>query len=149
MNNTHILPPTYLLIAIVLMIVLHFLVPLVKVISFPWNLLGLLPFGAGCVLNACADRAFKKVGTTVKPFQEPTTLITDGVFRLTRHPMYVGFVLILLGIAIFVGSMTPYLVVVAFPFLLEKIFIQVEERMLEETFGETWLTYKQKVRRWI
>lgn len=96
-----------------------------------------------------ADRAFKKVETTVKPHEESTTLITDGVFRLSRNPMYVGFVLILLGIAIFVGSLTPYAVVIVFPILMDRIFIRGEERMLEETFGGAWLEYKKKVRRWI
>jgi protein-S-isoprenylcysteine O-methyltransferase Ste14 len=149
MKSKNILPPTYLFGAIVIIIILHFLFPLAKIFSFPWNLLGLLPFAAGCVLNTFADKAFKKCGTTVKPFQESTTLMTDGAFRLTRNPMYVGFVLILLGIAIFVGSLTPYLVVIVFPLLMDKIFIRVEERMLEDTFGEAWLEYKKKVRRWI
>lgn len=149
MKSKNILPPTYLFVAIVMMVILHFLFPLANIFPFPWNLLGLIPFVAGCVLNAFADRAFKQADTTVKPFQESTTLITDGVFRLTRHPMYVGFVLILLGIAIFVGSLTPYVVVVVFPILMEIVFSRIEERMLAETFGEKWVEYKKTVRRWI
>jgi protein-S-isoprenylcysteine O-methyltransferase Ste14 len=149
MNPQKVLPPTYLLIAIVIMVALHFLVPGAHIISFPWNLSGVVPFGIGCLINVVADRAFKKAGTTVKPFQQSTTLIRDGVFRLTRNPMYVGFVLILLGIAIFVGSLTPYIVVIVFPILMDRIFIRDEERMLEESFGETWREYKKKVRRWV
>ncbi len=144
-----ILPPTYLFVAIVIMLTLHFLLPEAKVIAFPWNLLGVIPGTLGIVMNLIADRAFKKVGTTVKPYEESTRLIMNGVFRVSRHPMYVGFVLILLGIAIFVGSLTPYVVVIVFPILIDRIFIRVEERMLQETFGEAWLEYKKKVRRWI
>ena len=139
----------YVFVSIVMMVILHFLFPLAKIFPFSWNLLGLLPFLAGCVLNVFADRAFKKVGTTVKPFQESTTLISGGVFRLTRNPMYVGFGLIFLGIAMFVGSLTPYVIVIVFPILMDRIFMRVEEQMLEETFGEAWLEYKKKVRRWI
>ena len=145
----NVLPPTYLFVAIVMMVILHFLFPLAKIFPFPWNFLGLLPFVAGCVLNTSADRAFKTFGIPIKPFQKSTMLMTDGVFRLTRNPMYVGFVLILLGIAIFEGSLTPYIIVMVFPILMDRIFIRVEERMLEETFGEAWLEYKKKVRRWI
>ncbi len=149
MLSQNVLPPTYLFIAIVLMVILHFFFPLAKIFPFPWNLLGVIPFVAGCILNMVADRAFKKVDTTVKPFQESTTLIVRGVFRLTRNPMYVGFVLILLGIAVFAGSLTPCLIVIVFPLLMDVIFIRVEERMLETTFGEAWLEYKKQVRRWI
>jgi len=149
MKNKSVLPPTYLFVAIVIMLVLHFLFPGAKLITLPWNLLGAVPLVLGIAMNLIADRAFKKVGTTVKPYEESTTLITEGVFRMSRHPMYVGFVLILFGIAIFVGSLTPYAVILIFAILMGVVFIRVEERMLEETFGETWMEYKKKVRRWI
>lgn len=149
MNIKNILPPTYLLIAIVSMVVLHFLAPLASLIPFPWNMLGLIPFVIGVGINMLADNAFKRVNTTVKPYETSTTLITDGVFRVTRNPMYVGFVLILFGIAIFIGSLSPYLIVLLFPIVMEKMFITVEEQMLEETFGKNWLDYKQKVKRWL
>jgi protein-S-isoprenylcysteine O-methyltransferase Ste14 len=149
MKDKKVLPPTYLFIAIVIMLVLHFLFPVTKIITFPWNLLGVIPFTVGLVMNLIADRVFKKVGTTVKPYEKSITLMTNGVFRISRNPMYVGFALILLGIAIFMGSVTPYVVVIVFPILMDRIFIRTEERMLEETFGEVWLEYKKKVRRWI
>jgi protein-S-isoprenylcysteine O-methyltransferase Ste14 len=149
MKERKVLPPTYLFVAIVIMVVLHFLFPGAKLITLPWNLLGIIPLVLGIAMNLIADRAFKKIGTTVKPYEESTTLITEGVFRGSRHPMYVGFVLILLGIAILGGSLTPYIVIVIFAILMDIVFIRDEERMLEETFGEVWLEYKKKVRRWI
>ena len=149
MKERKVLPPTYLFVAIVIMVVLHFLLPGVKIVAYHWNLLGVVPLVLGIVMNLIADRAFKKVGTTVKPYEESTTLITEGVFRVSRHPMYVGFVLILLGIAILGGSLTPYIVILIFAILMDVVFIRVEEKMLEETFGETWMEYKKKVRRWI
>ncbi|MBW1910265.1 MAG: isoprenylcysteine carboxylmethyltransferase family protein [Deltaproteobacteria bacterium] len=103
----------------------------------------------GIILNLVADGVFKKLGTTVKPFEESTALITTGVFRISRHPMYVGMVLILIGIAVLMGSLTPYAVIPVFAVLMEVVFIRVEERMLEEKFSEAWLVYKEKVRRWI
>jgi protein-S-isoprenylcysteine O-methyltransferase Ste14 len=87
--------------------------------------------------------------TTVKPFQESNTLVTGGVYSFSRHPMYLGFVLVLIGIAILLGALTPWVIVGAFIILIELVFIQVEEHMLSEKFGASWEDYKRKVRRWI
>jgi protein-S-isoprenylcysteine O-methyltransferase Ste14 len=148
MQLQKLLPPTYLYLAIALIIVLHILVPGPQVISSPWRYLGVMPLVLGSAFSVLADQAFKRFGTTVKPFMESTYLVTDGVFRLSRNPMYLGFVLLLIGIAILLGSVTPWLVVAGFPFLMENRFIQTEEKMLEARFGSTWLEYKQRVRRW-
>lgn len=141
------LPPTYLFISILIMVVLHFLFPVFKIILLPWSLLGILPLLFGLLINLIADRAFKRHSTTVKPFEKSTALITGGVFRLSRNPMYLGFVLILLGVAIFLGSLTPYIVVLGFVILMDVVFIRTEEQMLQSTFGEDWMQYKNKVRR--
>ena len=63
--------------------------------------------------------------------------------------MYLGFVLVLLGVAVLMGSWTPYVVAVVFAVLTDVLFIRVEERMLEKTFGEAWREYKRKARRWV
>jgi protein-S-isoprenylcysteine O-methyltransferase Ste14 len=100
----------------------------------------------GVVLNLLADRAFKFNQTTVKPFEESSTLITTGIFRYSRHPMYLGMVFILAGLALIMGSLTPFILILAFLILMDRVFIKVEEQMLEKKFGESWLTYKAKVR---
>jgi protein-S-isoprenylcysteine O-methyltransferase Ste14 len=63
--------------------------------------------------------------------------------------MYLGFVLILLGVASLLGSLTPYVIVFGFAIFMHIVFIAFEEKKLEETFGEAWLEYKKKVRQWI
>jgi protein-S-isoprenylcysteine O-methyltransferase Ste14 len=143
------LPPTYLLVAIILQLLLHFVVPVVKFIPSPWNLLGILPLAAGMVMNLVADGVFKKVETTVKPFQESSRLVTDGIYAYTRNPMYVGYVLMLAGLAILVRSLTPWLVIPVFAVLMDRVFIVAEERMLAEKFGDPWKTYSKRVRRWV
>jgi protein-S-isoprenylcysteine O-methyltransferase Ste14 len=143
------LPPTYFYIAVVLIIVLHVLVPGPQVFSSPWRYLGIIPLILGSAFSVLADQAFKRFGTTVKPFEESTTLVTDGVFRLSRNPMYLGFGLLLAGIAMLLGSLTPWIVVVIFPFLMEMRFVRAEETMLEARFGDSWLEYKHRVRRWL
>jgi len=143
------LPPTYLFTAIVVMVLLHFLFPIVEVVPYPWLLLGCVPLIFGITLNLIADKAFKQNHTTVKPFEESTSLITTGVFRLSRHPMYLGMVLILIGIAMLLGSLLSFLIIPVFAVLMDVIFIRAEENMLADKFGDTWQKYQAKVRRWI
>jgi protein-S-isoprenylcysteine O-methyltransferase Ste14 len=143
------LPPTYLFVALAGMVLLHLLLPVLKLVNYPWNLLGVIPLVMGSVLNLIADAAFKKAQTTVKPFEESAALITSGVFRVCRHPMYLGMVLILLGIAILLGSLSPLLIVAIFAVLMERVFVRVEEVMLEQRFGAAWSAYKAQVRKWI
>jgi protein-S-isoprenylcysteine O-methyltransferase Ste14 len=131
------------------MFALKVLLPGATVLSFPSTLAGVAPVLAGFALNLAADQAFKRQRTTVKPFEVPTSLVTDGVFTLSRNPMYLGMVLFLFGLAMLLGALSPFAVVIGFAVLLHYWFVVVEEQMLAERFGEAWLNYRQKVRRWI
>ena len=143
------LPPTFLFLTVVAMVALHFLLPGRVIIPFPWTLLGIAPFLAGVVLNMSADAALKRHGTTVKPFEKSSALVTDGAYRVSRHPMYLGFICILLGIAVFMGSATPYAPILVLWILIRIVFVRVEERMMAEGFGEAWSEYRARVRSWI
>jgi protein-S-isoprenylcysteine O-methyltransferase Ste14 len=143
------MPTTYLLIALLSCILLHFLIPIKYILILPLNLIGLLPLVFGIWINISADRAFKKSNTTVKPFEKSNTLIQDGVFRISRNPMYLGFVAILLGISLLLRSLSPYIVVLVFAILMELIFIRSEEKMLLDRFGDQWESYRTQVRKWI
>jgi protein-S-isoprenylcysteine O-methyltransferase Ste14 len=149
MNKPKVLPPTYFLIALLAIPLLHFLLPLLKVIPQPWSLFGIFFILFGIVLELVTDRLFHQAGTTVMPFAESQALLTGGVFRFTRNPMYLGFALILLGVAGLFGTLTPLLVVPVFMILIDGGFIWPEEMMLEQKFGQGYLDYKKKVRRWI
>ncbi|MEJ2310060.1 MAG: isoprenylcysteine carboxylmethyltransferase family protein [Gammaproteobacteria bacterium] len=143
------LPPAWLFAAILLMAVLHLLLPLSTIVPFPWNLAGLAPLAAVIILNLLADAALKRGNTTVKPFEESATLVTTGVYGLSRHPMYLGMLLILLGLAIFAGSLAPFAIVVLFGIFMERLFIRNEERMLARQFGNAWQAYRGKVNKWV
>ena len=143
------LPPHYFLGAILLAVILHFLLPVPGLVTFPWRLLGLAPLVIGIVLNLLADQSFKKHNTTVKPFEDSSALVTDGVFKITRNPMYLGIILILFGVAMLLGSAAPFAVVLLLAALLDRVFIAPEEQKLEDTFGERFQHYRRRVRRWI
>ncbi len=142
-------PPYYLYLFIGIMVLLHFVIPVTHFIHFPLNLFGLIVLIPGIALNLSADKAFRVNNTTVKPILETNKLITTGIFHLTRNPMYLGFVLILLGIGILMGTLTPFLAVIVFAFFMDVVFIRYEEQKLEKAFQEKWVAYTKKVRRWI
>ena len=144
-----VLPPTYFLVALLGMTVLHFVWPLGRYCSFPLTLTGLAPLLVGVLLNLAADREFKRHATTVKPFEQSSALVTAFPFSLSRNPMYLGVAVMLLGVALLLGTISPLLPVVVFPILMDVKFVRVEERMLAETFGTEWVRYRSKVRRWI
>jgi len=77
-KDKRMLPPTYIFLSLVVMVALHFLLPVSKIIPFYWNLLGIIPFLLGLIINLIADNDFKKHETTVKPFKKSTSLVTRG-----------------------------------------------------------------------
>jgi protein-S-isoprenylcysteine O-methyltransferase Ste14 len=85
----------------------------------------------------------------VKPLEESSALVTSGVYGLSRHPMYLGFVVLLAGVAILLRSLTPWLGVPALAVVLDRTFIVPEEGMLANRFGREWEQYKGRVRRWL
>lgn len=140
---------TYLLCALVVLGILHLAFPWRHIVRFPWILTGMVPLMLGILLNLLADHALKAHGTAVKPFEVSSSLVTEGVYRLSRNPMYLGFVLILAGTALCLGSLTPWGVVAIFGMLIRHLFIAREEFMLGCKFGDAWHVYAAKVRRWI
>lgn len=142
-------PPTYFLVLLVLLVAFHFLLPVVQVIPQPVNYLGVIPMALGIVLNLWTDSLFKREGTTVKPGEKPRILVASGPYSISRHPMYLGFFLFLLGIALMAGSIISFVFPIAMFIILEAIFIPLEEENMGKAFGKEYLGYKKKVRRWI
>jgi len=131
-----ILPPTYFIILLIASVVFHFILPIKKIIFPLFTYLGWILIIFGAVLNIWTGALFKRKKTTVKPFEKPTELITAGPFKISRHPMYVGMVAVLLGMTILHGTLITFIFPVIFLFLSETLFIPYEEKNLEETFGE-------------
>jgi len=103
----------------------------------------------GLTIVVIADRQFERHGTTIKPFQRSGAVVTDGVFRYSRHPMYLGLVVVLVGLGIGLASVTPLLVIPVFGWWMAVRFIRAEEASLVEQFGEAYLEYQRRVRRWL
>ena len=138
-----------LLAAILIVLCCHFLVPVLHIVPGFWRLLGLLPLGLGIAISYAAENQFHQAGTTVDPFKESSRLVTDGLYRFSRNPMYLGMALVLVGVAILLGSLAPFAVIACFVGWVHRQFIRVEEEMMRTQFGQDWLEYRAEVRRWI
>ena len=143
------LPPTYFITALALLIGAHFIMPIASLIPSPYNYIGAALVLFGLIMNIWADGLFKRVNTTVKPFERPDALVTSGPFCISRHPMYCGMAAVLLGAAILLGSAVSFVFPLAFVALMEMKFITIEEKSMSERFGEQYTSYRKKVRRWI
>jgi protein-S-isoprenylcysteine O-methyltransferase Ste14 len=148
-QKRRIVPPVYLVLTLASMGALHRWAPIARLIEPPYSYLGALLIMAGIVIAAHSAFAFTKAGTPVIPFERSTALVTNGFYRVTRNPMYLGMVLVLLGTAVVLGTASPLIPIPVFILIIQTRFIAGEERFLQELFGEQYLTYKSRVRRWL
>jgi len=148
MTPPKILPPHYFLLSLALMIGLG-LLDQSDLLPAPWPYVGLAPWVLGLWLALQGSRRFAKAGTNIVPFTESTALVTDGVFAVSRNPMYVGMILGLVGTALLLNGWLAWLVIVPFVAIIRGYFINNEERLMAETFGAAYATYSASVRRWI
>jgi len=144
-----IIPPVYLALTLVAMAGLHRLLPIARFIWPPLSYAGFILILLGIVLAGVSAGAFRKAGTPVIPFEKSTSLVTGGFYRYTRNPMYLGMTIVLLGAGVLFGSVGALIPIPFFIWVIEANFIRGEERFLQEIFGDQYLQYKQKVRRWL
>jgi protein-S-isoprenylcysteine O-methyltransferase Ste14 len=142
-------PPVYLMVTLLIMAGLDFWLPIVRVLFPPVSYVGSVLVVVGTLMTGYSARLFTQAGTPLLPFERSTALITHGPYRFTRNPMYVGLVLILLGVAILQGSVGAFAPIPPFIWIIRTSFILGEERFLENLFGNQYLDYKRSVRRWI
>lgn len=95
--------------------------------------------------------AFRRHSTTTNPMSpdKAESIVTDGIYRFTRNPMYVGLTVALVGWAIFLGNVVALLVPPLFVAYMTHFQIKPEERALLEKFGRTYADYMADVRRWV
>lgn len=144
-------PPLVMLLAAALMWVLHRWLPLGQLITTPWNYFAALPVVVGRAITVAAGRRFRQARTTFDPSKprEASSLITGGVFKISRNPMYLGLLLLLIGWALWLGTVGPWIVLPLVVIVISIAYIVPEEQALEERFGEAYLAYRHSVRRWI
>lgn len=105
----------------------------------------------GVGLNILPKLAFRRAATTVNPIhpERATVLVTSGIYRCTRNPMYLGHALILLGWAVYLHNAAALLIVPGFMLYITRFQIQVEERALAARFPDAYTAFCLQTRRWL
>ncbi|KCZ98109.1 isoprenylcysteine carboxyl methyltransferase [Hyphomonas polymorpha PS728] len=121
----------------------------IRPLPAPWPLTGWLLFALGFGLTFLAARQFRLARTNINTFEAPGTLVTTGLFAVSRNPMYLGFTLALLGAAIGLNNAWALIPAVIFFLVAALHYIPYEERAAAAIFGEAYTAYCRRVRRWI
>jgi protein-S-isoprenylcysteine O-methyltransferase Ste14 len=120
-----------------------------RLFNEPFNWLGLFLVISGITINIWSNVIFKKAQTKVKSNKKPTKLVKRGPYSFSRHPMYLGGVMVLFGLSLFFGSPITFIFPFLFIFIMEKFFIPGEEQALAKTFGKEYREYQKWTRKWI
>ncbi|GAA6143210.1 isoprenylcysteine carboxylmethyltransferase family protein [Hydrogenophaga sp. 5NK40-0174] len=115
----------------------------------PFQHLGWPLMAIGALLLITARVQFSKAKTNIYTFDEPGVMLTTGVFAISRNPMYLGFTLMLAGIALWQSSWVGIPVVLAFLICCDRWYIRHEELRMMQKFGQRFLDYKNRTRRWL
>jgi protein-S-isoprenylcysteine O-methyltransferase Ste14 len=107
----------------------------------------LIVLGLGIIFNVRAK--MQRVETNIEPWKPTNSIITEGIYAYSRNPVYVAMILIYFGVTIIVDSMWILSFIFLVFFVMHFGVILREEKYLEKKFGEEYLNYKNKVRRWI
>lgn len=146
---TRMIPPVLFLLLLAALIPLYLFHPATHVVradaAMPWY----VPLALGVAILAWASLHFRRKDAEIHTFKQPKALVTDGPFRFSRNPMYLGFFLLLLAAAFFVNSWGAFLAPLAFFLIASFWYIPHEERRMRSTFGASYADYARTTRRWI
>ena len=147
--KTKIPPP---ILALLMIVIVYFSSLIIEPFTFNYQIVfSVFVVVIGLVCALTSFRLFAKHKTNINPFTplETTSLVTDGLYRYSRNPMYLGLVLLTIAATGFFGTWLGILIVIAFIFLLNLLQIIPEEEALLDIFCEESVKYKKRVRRWI
>lgn len=128
----------------------HFFpVPFLPDLGYLRPLIAVLLCVASLAIGISGVREFHRHNTPTNPYESTTALVTSGIFRHTRNPMYLSFVVLACGVAVAVNSLAFLLAAALLATLLRVLVISQEERRMSESFGEAFQSYCRSTRRWL
>ena len=142
-------PPHWVAILLAGEVLVNRVLPMRNIIPNRGRWAGLFIMALGIGIAGWAAALFRRHNTGLKPFTESIAVVETGPYRFSRNPMYLGMALLLLGVAILLGSVTPLAAPIAFVLIIQFRFIIPEEAHMERSMGAAYLAFKQRVRRWI
>lgn len=142
-------PPVLLVVHILVAWLLGRYVALQVALPSILSTVGLGLAGLGFLLGLLSLYEFMKARTTLNPHGSVTSIISSGIYRLTRNPIYLGMIFMLIGFPLTFGNVWGIPLAPVFIFLMNKLVIEHEEAYLEKKFGDVYTGYKSRVRRWL
>jgi protein-S-isoprenylcysteine O-methyltransferase Ste14 len=144
-------PPVILIFFFGIAIGLDWLSPADVLLGEARLVLALLLAGLGLAIAGLGIREFRRHRTTVNPHKidAASALVTTGIYRLTRNPMYLGMLVLLLGVVAYTQDVVALLAPAGFIVTLNRLQIRPEEKAMLATFGDAYAAYSARVRRWI
>ena len=142
-------PPIWLVLGLIAIFFLNEYFPGPRFNHVYWQIAGGAMIVLGLVLLVIANGRFVQAKTGVIPFRDVSALVTGGIYRYTRNPMYLGMAAVLMGCSLTVGAAYSLPVAPLFMVIIEYRFIRPEEKLLREMFGQGYLDYCAGVRRWL
>jgi protein-S-isoprenylcysteine O-methyltransferase Ste14 len=142
-------PDATLVCSIILAYFLNRYLPVVNIVSFPISLLGWLVAVAGFSLAIYILNGLRARHTSTDATGAPSALATDGVYSFSRNPFYLSYLITATGAAIILGSLTAFVAPIICFAVLSTAIIPLEEKNLQKRFGQSYIQYKHRVRRWI
>jgi protein-S-isoprenylcysteine O-methyltransferase Ste14 len=141
-------PPIIFLCAILLGIALNWAWPL-HFVSPSVRLLGPIVTACSVVLFLLSYREFRRAGTSVRGSERSTTIVQTGPYGFSRNPIYVAFILLVLGLSLWLNNLWLLVTLIPAVGILAMVVIPREERFLERNFHDQYSSYKAQVRRWL
>jgi len=145
----HYRPPRISMLFLVLASAMQWVLPPVRVEVFTSPILAVYTAVAGFTAMIWAWWLFQKAETAICPTADSAVLVTTGVYRVTRNPMYLGMVLMMGGMALWFGTLPYYLAAVLYFLVINQFFCPFEEQQLIAAFGREYSEYRRNVRRWV
>lgn len=147
--NKNVHPPIVVLIHIAIAYLLGWFIRIPYDVPILLQNIGFALVVTGFLFGLGAFFEFRRARTTLDPHGSANQMVTSGIFRFTRNPIYLGFLLMLIGLPLNSGLYWGILLAPLFVITMNRLVIEREETYLEKKFGDVYASYKSRVRRWL
>jgi protein-S-isoprenylcysteine O-methyltransferase Ste14 len=148
LSTARIHPPLLAAALLLATLALHFVLPEARAVGW-YQVIGLLLVALGVGMSSFAAALFQARNTTKDPYGEPAAFVVQPPYTRTRNPMYLGIATTLFGMAIFFSSIAMLIAPAVFFAVIDRMVIPREEEKMERLFGQDYLDYQNRVRRWL